>query len=167
MDDFRERLHETLKIKDAAVIECGRNAYVMQRTGVAMVVLNCVNQRVEYVRRIANLLRSGRASLHEVIIIGIHTRNHVRAELIRQRNLLSFAKRGLRREHHLEVILFRLQRSEQGAPKSHIVKTLYVCHNALSRMLPRQAVCRLDIMGRYVTGKGGQPLTNMRVLKQH
>ena len=155
MDDFREVFQKRLKVEDAAVVERGRNAHVVERTCVALVVLNGVNKGVEHLGRVTHLLRSGRASLHQVIVVRIHASNHIRPQLISQCNLLPLTQRRLGGEHNFKIVLLRLQRSEQVAPERHIVKTLYIHHDTLPRMLPRQAVRRLDVLGGDVGGEGG------------
>ena len=54
--------------------------------------------------------------------------------------ILAFGERGLRGEHHLEIVFLRVVLAEQMAPERHVVVALHIGHDALACRLGAQAV---------------------------
>ena len=151
-DNFRILLEKRFEIEDAAVVERGHHTHVLERRGITLEVLNGINISVEHKRVSTHLPRSFRCfALHQIIIVGIHTGNHGRAEavaqIVHQCDFLSLAQRGARREHHFKIIVRRFQRAQERAPEKDIVVAFHVSHDFMACLLRSQPVGGRDEVG--------------------
>ena len=150
-NDFGESRHKTFKIEKMPIVERGHHAYVVERSGVALKILNGIDMSVEHERRGAEQGAGGCGSLHEVVVVGIDTSNHVRAEPIGKRDFLAAPQGGARGEHHLEFNAVVFNQCEEVVPKENVVVALDIDHNFVARRSALQAVGSRDI-GRIEVG---------------
>jgi len=106
---------------------------------------------MKHVGVLTHLLRHLRSSLHEVVIVGIDAGNHAfaqtRPEEIGQRHLLPLTEGGPRGQHHLKIIMLRLERPQQLAPEEHVFVALDIRHNLAARVSPVEAIGGGDEVG--------------------
>ena len=62
------------------IVECYRHAYIMQRRGVTLKILDGIHVGVEHVRTVQDALRLMGATLHQVVVIGIYAGNHIASQ---------------------------------------------------------------------------------------
>ena len=108
------------------------------------------------------LLRRSRSSLQQIIVVGIHTGNHILTQSefvailltfkeVHQHRLLPSRQVHLRREHDLEVSLVVLELRQHSPPEIDIIVTLDVGNNPAPCLFRGQCVgclkiARIDIV---------------------
>lgn len=108
------------------VVERCHDADIMQSAGIAQKILYGVCHGVEHIRRAEHHLRALRHTLHQVVIIGIDTGNHVLPRVLQYalesrplasaKDILAVAR--LCRQHDFKVTLAVLKPAEDGTPES-------------------------------------------------
>ena len=122
----------------------------MERRGVALEILDGIDIGMEDIRTIQYLLRRNRHPMHQVVVVGIHTGNHIPAqrlafEEVHQHRLLPTCEFALRRQHHLEVALVVLKLREHRAPEIDIIIALDIGYNPMPCLLRCQRVRRFEV----------------------
>ena len=150
VDGFGVAAEEVGEVDDVAVVECGQHADLVEPLGKALVVLDGVGVGLQDVGVGVELARSGSGLLQQVVVVAIHAGDEAAAQGggfqgIHQHHLLPLGEGGLRGEHHLEVALVVLVGREDGAPEGDVVIALHIGHDALARLLGREAVGSFDI----------------------
>ena len=107
MDDARESREEGAEVENHPIVERGHDTHAVERLGVAPEVLNRIDKGVHHIGRSAHHLAGGRGTLHEKIVVGVDTRDHVRPEPIGQGDFLAAPQRETRREHHFKLHMGR------------------------------------------------------------
>jgi len=132
----------------------GLHAGVVQRVGVALVVLDGVGVGVDDEGAADELARRGGGSLQQVVVVGIDARYHVLAQRVAQPvhhgHLFALGQRAAAGQHHLEVVFVVGKLAEDVAPEGHVVVALHVGHDFLACLLGAQAVGCLHIHRRQI-----------------
>ena len=99
-----------------------------------------------------------RATLYQVVVIGIYTGYHVAAQRtvslivmlsflqkVHQHGFLTTREIDFRREHHLEIALVVFKLAEHCAPEIDIIVALDIGHYSAARLLGGERIGRLEI----------------------
>ena len=72
-----ELLEVIAEIEDAMIVECYRHAYIMQRRGVTLKILDGIHVGVKHIWTVKDALRLASAALYQIVVIGIYAGNHI------------------------------------------------------------------------------------------
>ena len=115
------------------IIERHHHCHGVETLGIALIVFDGIYNSVEDVGRLKHLLRHGRCSLKEIVVVGIHTGNHVGTDIltnhIHQCRLLATFQFVARGQHHLEVASVILKLRERSTPEEDVVVAFHISHD--------------------------------------
>ena len=133
--DVAVELHVFFEVENLVVVERGHHAHLMERRGVTLVVLNGVGVGVEHERVGEHVAGRWGAALQQVVVVGIHTGDHIVAQVLAQtvhhRLLLAAREVGARRKHHLKLQVVAFEVVEHTAPEEDVGVAFHVCHDLL------------------------------------
>ena len=119
------------------IIERHRHAHIMKRRRIALKILDGVGIGMKHIGVGDDFLRDGGLSLNEVVVVGIHTSDHVASDLLRQQfhhhSLLSPVQPlHARGEHDFKIAVFVLIATEHGTPEEDIIVALHIGYDSSS-----------------------------------
>ena len=90
------------------------------------------------------------ATLYQVVVIGIHTGDHITSERfpfeeVHQHRLLASRQISLGGQHHLEIAFVVLKLAEHRPPELDIIVTLDIGHNPMARLFRNERIGRFEI----------------------
>ena len=144
VDDAREGREEGAEVENHPIVERGHDTHAVEHFGVALEVLNRIDKGVHHIGRSAHHLAGGRGALHEKIVVGVDTRDHVRPEPIGQGDFLATPQREARGEHHFKLHMGR-GLAQGVAPKEDVVVAFDVGHGTRPRRTPFEPRGRGDV----------------------
>ena len=95
---------------------------------------------MEDIRTVEHLLRLMTATLYQIVVISIHTGDHITSkrfpfEEVHQHRFLATCQISLGGQHHLKITLIILKLTEDSPPKVDIIITLDVGNNPTTSLL--------------------------------
>ena len=131
VDGAGEGLEKGAEVEEFAIVERGHDTHAVQHLGMALQIFDGVDPGVQNVGRAAHHGAGGGGALHQNVVVGVDTGDHVGAESVGQGDLLAPAQGDARGEDHFELHV-RGRSGEHVAPEEDVVVALDVGHGARS-----------------------------------
>ena len=155
VDGARVFVHEALEVEDVGVVLGRPDADVVQRGGVAEVVLGGVGVGVEHEGRAVDLARLLGGLVEEVVEVRVDAEQHLlrRTGYHAHEHLLALREVGAVGHRYLEAQEGVLEVVEDPAPEGHVLIPLDIdVHQPLCRVGGRQRARQLCVGGRSREG---------------
>ena len=159
-DDAAVAGQEGYEVEVGGVIERRHNTDIMERGGVALVVLYGIDEGVYDIGIAEHESGVVVGSLQEVVVISINACYHVASHAVAHKGqecgLLALGEIGARGEHHLEIACLVFELAEYHAPEEDVVIAFNIGYDAASVVLSPQCIRCGDIVGADMVLKGRQ-----------